>query len=106
MKYNKLVRDKIPAVIVKDGKQCNWHYADKKEFKTRLFEKMCEELVEFSDNPSIEEAADIYEVFNAMLRAWSIPLKEVVTYAADKRDERGGFTAGIILTEVSDEKAI
>ena len=106
MKYNKLVRDGIPVLIELDGKTCQWHRADSKEYTERLFEKMCEELIEFHDDPCVEEAADIYEVFAAMLKTCNIPWTEVINRALNKREERGGFSEGIILTEVSDENTI
>jgi len=106
MKYNKLVRDKIPAIIKSDGKECKCRntYVHGKEYRALLIEKMCEELVEFSENPCVEEAADIYEVFTTLLSTWQVPLTEVIKRAEHKREERGGFKAGIVLMEVSGDK--
>jgi len=106
MKYNKLVRDKIPAIIKSDGKECKCRntYVHGKEYRTLLIEKMCEELVEFSENPCVEEAADIYEVFTALLKTWQIPLTEVAKCAKRKREERGGYKTGIVLLEVSGDQ--
>ena len=107
MKYNKLVRDKIPAIIKSDGKGCKCRntYVHGEEYRALLIEKMCEELVEFSENPCVEEAADLYEVFTTLLKTWQVPLTEVIKHAARKREERGGFKAGIVLLEVTGDQA-
>ena len=98
----KLVRDNIPDIINSDGKDCKYHYAGEEEFKTYLFEKLREELVEFIEKPSIEEAADMYEAFTEILFVHGIQLEAVKHYADFKRFERGGFKARIILEEVTD----
>tara|TARA_B100000085_G_scaffold137694_1_gene125456 strand:+ start:10247 stop:10573 length:327 start_codon:yes stop_codon:yes gene_type:complete len=107
----KLVRDKIPEIIKKDGKSCSWHFASKEEKKDwkcseygyRLLEKMREELTEFEEDFSIEEFADIYEVFSAMLKNWNFKLSTVKLHARKKALKNGKFTKGIVLESVSDE---
>ena len=44
--YNKLVRDKIPTIIQDAGKECVCHVANKEEYRTKLGEKLHEELVD------------------------------------------------------------
>ena len=73
----KLVRDNIPDIINSDGKKCKYHYAGEEEFKTYLFEKLREELVEFIEKPSVEEAADMYEAFTEILLVHGIQLENV-----------------------------
>ena len=96
----KLVRDNIPDIINSDGKDCKYHYAGEEEFKTYLFEKLREELLEFIEKPSVEEAADMYEAFTEILFVHGIQLENVKNYARFKRYERGGFDARVILEEV------
>ena len=99
----KLVRDNIPDIINSDGKECKYHYAGEEEFKTYLFEKLREELVEFFEKPSVEEAADMYEAFTEILFVHGIQLDAVKNYAEFKRYDRGGFQARIILEEIHGE---
>ena len=96
----KLVRDKIPDIIREDGKECKYHVAKHNEYKTRLYEKMREELDEFINTPSYEEAADIYEVFSSICALHDMTMFQVEVAAVDKRNERGSFRDRIVLEEV------
>tara|TARA_Y100001963_G_C6702638_1_gene410258 strand:- start:565 stop:870 length:306 start_codon:yes stop_codon:yes gene_type:complete len=97
----KLVRDKIPQIINDSGKTCDYHVADDDEYKSRLYEKLREELDEFIEKPCLEEAGDMYEVFVMILRTHQIDFADVVFEAHDKKKERGGFYDRIVLERVS-----
>tara|TARA_B100000700_G_scaffold308230_1_gene385632 strand:- start:196 stop:561 length:366 start_codon:yes stop_codon:yes gene_type:complete len=93
----KLVRDKIPAIIAKTGKMPDFYVALREEYEQELFKKLVEELEEFKENPCIEEAADIYEVFLAILDHWNMVPLDVASYGNKKRYEKGGFRQRFIL---------
>jgi predicted house-cleaning noncanonical NTP pyrophosphatase (MazG superfamily) len=61
---------------------------------------MGEELSEFFREPTLEEAADIYEVFLGLLHKHNLSLNEVRRVAAHKREELGGFRNGTVLHKV------
>jgi predicted house-cleaning noncanonical NTP pyrophosphatase (MazG superfamily) len=96
----KLVRDKIPKIIEDSGRKCKYHIAKIPEYNLSLYDKVLEEMTEFKEYPCVEEAADIYEVFLALLRNSGIEYQDVKDVAAAKREERGGFSIGYILEEV------
>jgi len=97
---SKLVRDKIPQIIRASGKEIVCHVARDTEYEQCLIDKMQEELLEFKENPSIEEAADMYEVFLTFLKHWGIELSDVRKFAQYKSRERGKFDGGIVLDEI------
>jgi predicted house-cleaning noncanonical NTP pyrophosphatase (MazG superfamily) len=97
----KLVRDRIPEIIEESGKTCKCSVIDEiGEFQERLFEKMQEEMMEFFENPCLEEAADMYEVLKTITWLHRIGMEEVVDTARHKAVERGGFYSGIVLEEI------
>ena len=98
----KLVRDKILDIIKQDGKECKYHVAKHEEYKSRLYEKLHEEIDEFINNPCYEEAADIYEVFSSICAMHDMNMVQVEVAAVDKRSKCGGFENRIILEEVSE----
>ena len=98
----KLVRDKIPEIIAESGKKCVYTVASREEMKTLLFEKLQEEIQEFSEEPSVQEAADIYEVFLAILNYWELDFYNVVNHSYYKRDDCGGFSNGFVLKSVEE----
>ncbi|MEK6854907.1 MAG: nucleoside triphosphate pyrophosphohydrolase [Nanoarchaeota archaeon] len=102
MKYNKLVRDKIPQIIKEKGKTSVTHIADEKEYWDKLKAKLKEEVDEFIKDSNKEEMADIFEVITSInfLKRWTI--EEIVEVQKKKREERGGFDDKIILDEVKD----
>ena len=99
MKYNKLIRDKIPAIIKKKGGNAITHIAGKKEYWAKLKEKLGEEVKEFDEAESIEELADVLEVIDAIIVCKRFNRRTLQTVQKKKRQERGGFAKRIILDE-------
>jgi predicted house-cleaning noncanonical NTP pyrophosphatase (MazG superfamily) len=102
MKYDKLVRDKIPAVLREHGKKCKTRKMKPEEAESYFRRKVQEELDELFEDPSPEEMADLMEVVDCLRKSLSLPIKDVIDAKHTKRAERGSFEKGIILLEVSD----
>ena len=96
----KLVRDKIPEIIETNRKTCEYHIATHDEYKRLLYDKMREELQEFVDTPTVEEAGDMYEVFLSILRFHEIDICDVIFSASSKKEDRGGFLGRVVLESV------
>jgi predicted house-cleaning noncanonical NTP pyrophosphatase (MazG superfamily) len=100
----KLVRDNIPKIIEDTGKSCRYHIAGYNEYETRLYDKMREELDEFIEAPSYEEAADMWEVFLSICELHEIKMRRLKLAMENKRKERGGFKDRIILESVNESR--
>jgi len=101
MQYDKLVRDRIPEYLLSKGLTPHYERVSGQDYLVYLKQKLTEEAQEFveSDN-SLEELADVYEVFQTLLQALNISQSKLEAAAAQKRDDRGGFTQGFILKSV------
>lgn len=99
MRYDKLVRDKIPDIIREKGGAPVTHVADDAEYAEKLKAKLLEEANEYAAADSLEEMADVFEVITAImeLKGWTI--EGVVVEQQKKRDERGAFKGRVILEE-------
>ena len=98
--YNKLVRDKIPEIIEKDGKTCTCSILSDEEYLKKLDEKLGEELAEYQESKSMEELADLMEVMRAVAAARGSSMEEVEKIRQEKARKRGGFEKKILLEKV------
>lgn len=99
MKYNKLVRDKIPEYIKSKGGTPITHVADETEYWSKLKEKLLEEIEEFRKDESVEEFADILEVIDAIADHKNFSIEEVQKIKEKKAEEKGKFKDRVILDE-------
>ncbi len=99
MKYNKLVRDKIPEYIKSKGGVPVVHIADDTEYWGKLLEKLSEEVDEFKKDQNAEEFVDILEVIDAITNYKKFNGQELKEIKEKKLKERGGFSKQIILEE-------
>lgn len=58
IRYDKLVRDRIPEIIQAAGKRCEVRVLDDDEYAQRLDQKLAEELAEYVQDRSIIELMD------------------------------------------------
>ncbi|MBM7865988.1 phosphoribosyl-ATP pyrophosphohydrolase [Heliobacterium gestii] len=100
--HNKLVRDLIPQIILRDGKYPEIRVADDAEYRELLLAKLQEELQEYLESGNPEELADILEVLIALSGCDGLSWAELVALADQKRQERGSFRERIVLMRVED----
>lgn len=99
-KYNKLVRDKIPAIIRADGKGCEVKIVEGNDKYELLEKKLMEEVGEFLEDKNLEELADVMEVLFGLAESLGYSEGDLVRKRTKKFDERGGFKEGIVLKKV------
>lgn len=97
IEYSKIVRDRIPEIIEKNGKRAICHIPERIEIIAGLEAKLSEELTEYLADHSLEEMADLLEVMHGILHHRGVSWDELEKIRLEKREKRGGFEQGIRL---------
>ncbi|MGC4379361.1 nucleoside triphosphate pyrophosphohydrolase [Fictibacillus sp. Mic-4] len=104
--YNKLVRDKIPEIIVATGKAYNTTILANDEYVKELKKKCYEELDEYAaaenDEQAVEELADLLELMHALASVHGVSFDKIEEVRKEKAEKRGGFQERIFLVDVED----
>lgn len=87
-KYNKLVRDKIPEEIEKQGKKCKYEILDDEKYSKELDKKLLEEVNEYISDHSEKEMADVQEVLKAIIKYRDIDENRVEELRKAKEKQR------------------
>ena len=102
MRYDKLVRDRIPEIIIAEGKSFTTRVVSGDELKAKLADKLHEEAREFFDSWTVEELADLSEVIRALSVIIGSSPEQVEWVRRNKAIKKGGFSEGIVLKEVKE----
>jgi len=98
---NKLVRDKVPAIIRGKGETPIFRViTDDDEYLQALFAKGEEELREVRENPGLEELADDLERLYATATALGFTMVQLEEQRQRKAEECGAFEGRIFLERV------
>lgn len=97
MKYNKLVRDRIPEMIRAQGETPHTRILEQEEYTACLEAKLDEEVEEFHRDRNLEELADILEVVYALAEDLGHTRQDLEAVYARKHEARGGFRDRIFL---------
>lgn len=104
-KYNKIVRDKVPEIIMGNGGICKTKIVDNKTAIKMLIKKIHEEADELErfigKNSAINELADMAEVLSFLVVKMGWDWNQVETVRQLKLAERGGFATNTVLIEAS-----
>lgn len=103
-RFDKLVRDGIPGVIVSKGERPVYRTLAAAEFPDALRDKLREEMAELlaARNPEevTSELADVLEVLMAIANNQGLRWEEIETARQKKRADRGGFEQRVFLEKV------
>lgn len=93
----KLIRDRLPEIYLAEGDQTQVVQISRAELLKFLYQKLQEEILEFRENPSAEEMADIHEVLSALQNFHNIDRTEVEWAKLEKFLKKGGFSQGYVI---------
>ena len=100
IRYNKLVRDRIPEIIKTTGKTCVIDILSDADYLKMVDAKLDEELAEYHNDQNIEELADLIEIIYAAARARGYSLEQLEAVRAEKAAKRDSFEKKLLLKEV------
>lgn len=103
-KVNKLVRDKIPGIIIENGEMPSVRILDDDEFLAALNDKLLEEVAEYQESKKLEELADILQVICTISEIVGGGQKELEYLRDEKMVERGAFRTQMFLEYIDDMK--
>lgn len=95
--FNKLVRDKIPEIIIQKGEYVETKILDRGEYILELNKKLKEEVDEFIIDQNEEEIADILEVIDAIISVNGFSYKSIIRIKNEKKKNKGGFEKKVFL---------
>jgi predicted house-cleaning noncanonical NTP pyrophosphatase (MazG superfamily) len=99
--YNKLVRDRVPAILLASGRKTVSKTVVGKELMAALRAKVDEEIAEYDaavdDDRAADELADLLEVIMAIARQRGYDEARIGELRAAKTLERGAFGMGYFL---------
>ena len=96
----KIVRDRIPEIIISSGKQPVYEVVSLEDAIAGLENKLFEELNEYMADHSLEEMADLLEVMHGILYLKGIEWNKLEDVRIKKRSERGGFENRLMLKDI------
>ena len=100
IKYDKLIRDKIPEIIEAKGNKAVVEVLDDDNYQKYLNIKLGEELKEYLEDGSVEELADLVEVVYALLDCKGVLREDFEKIRIGKVEVRGAFNMKLLLKEV------
>ncbi len=98
--YNKLVRDRIPDIILKNNELPTTRILSDEEYIKELDKKLQEEVSEYLEAGNIEEMVDILEVIRAILDYKGVSYEEIEEKRIKKANKRGAFKEKVLLEKV------
>jgi predicted house-cleaning noncanonical NTP pyrophosphatase (MazG superfamily) len=103
VRYDKLIRDRIPEIIKEAGWSPTIRTLKKKEFLSAIKKKMLEEageLIQAKDKKGIvDEIVDIQELLDVLSSELKLRKPELKKLQDIKRKKRGGFKKRLFLVK-------
>lgn len=91
IRYDKLVRDSIPAIIKANGQTAVVRVLPEPAYARALHAKLLEECTEYLESRELEELADVLEVILAILETRGVSFEHLEALREQKKQKNGGF---------------
>jgi len=105
--YNKLIRDRIPEIIMGEGGVPEVSKLSDADYQNALKVKMSEEAKELLDAQTkvevLNELVDIHELIRAIAANYGLSMAELEKKLQEKKQERGGFEKKLWLKYVDEQ---
>lgn len=98
--YNRLVRDRIPELMLKEHELPTTRILNDDEYIQELNKKLREEVEVYLENENVEEMVDILEVIRAIIEVKGSTYEEVEEKRVKKANKKGAFKEKIYLEKV------
>jgi predicted house-cleaning noncanonical NTP pyrophosphatase (MazG superfamily) len=96
----KLVRDRIPDIIRRSGREPDVRRISGEALEDALKEKLVEEALELKKSGEIyEELADVLEVVDAIIESYGIDRQRLLDVKGEKLRRAGGFKEGYLVLD-------
>jgi predicted house-cleaning noncanonical NTP pyrophosphatase (MazG superfamily) len=96
----KLVRDRVPDIIRKSGREPDVEKATGEWLNLALKDKLVEEACELRQSKDVyEELADVLEVVDAIIEYNEVDRSRLEKAKKDKLESAGGFRQGYVLRD-------
>jgi len=106
--YNKLIRDKIPEIIIAAGETPKIRKLAKREFRIELKKKVLEEAKEMigakSKKDILNEIVDLQELLDWLVKEFKLSRRDIKKLQTEKNKKRGSFAKQLFLIETKARK--
>lgn len=104
MKCDKLVRDRVPYILIKKKKVFSCREAFEEEYCDYAGDALLDRVTEYINNKhSLKTLADIVEIVYALALENNNTIDELTSERLRQLEEQGSYCEGIILEEVKDD---
>ena len=106
--FNKLIRDRIPEIIIAAGEAPKIRKLGKEEFRFELKRKVLEEAKEMeraeSKKDILNEIVDIQELLDWLAKEFKMNRQQIKKLQTEKNKKRGSFKKQLFLIETKTRK--
>ena len=102
--YNKLVRDKIPTIIIESGRHCEFQTLEGEALLDALKEKLIEKAEVFSKRATADELSDIYDLLDTIVEKFDYEPMYIDYLKMQNKERKGSYSGNTFLLYIEDDQ--